>query len=558
MRRFSWIFGVLGLLAILFIVFWKKFFGDWTAITWAIGGVGAALIGLWSWLDRGRIESAAGSRSVRYSSGAFALVVVALGIAVAANVLGVRYDHRWDATSTKQFTLSEQSKKIAEGLEREVQVMAFFPADAPDEASFRSLMDGYKQETSLLSIEYHDPIREPFLAQQFEITSQYGTVVLVSGKDKKRLESKFDEEAFTNALIQLTSGREHDICFTTDHGEMNPDDESDPLGLGFMVMKLEGQNYKVDKLSILKEGGVPSRCEVMVVAAPQADLLPVEREAVARYIKEGGRVFMMLQPLAAEATAADLVRYGLKVGNDLVLEDNPEARRIGLDPTFLLIGKDGMDFHPITNDLKAGILLQMTRSIGKLDSAPVGLNVQILAHSSAASWAETTLDGSVPAQPDEGKDIVGNVPLMAAVEVADPSAIHVGDTHIEKSSLPVPLASETAKTGAATAPESAGGPAESPSATPSDRKGRLVVIGDGHFAENQLAAQGMNQDLFLNTVAWLAGEENQVSIRSNEAAKGTLQVNMAQGAFVWLASLLLIPGAAIGAAITLWMRRRSQ
>lgn len=551
MKRFGWIVGLLGLCCLITLIFWKKLFGEWDAIAWSVAGVGVALVALYSWLDRERIEYAAGSRAVRFGSGAFLLVLVGLGLGVTVNILAYRYDHRWDATSDKQHTLSEQSKKIASTLEREVQVLAFFQTGSPDELAFKRLVEGYQELSDKIKPEYHDPWREPLLTRQHEVTSQYGTVILVSGQDKKRLESKFDEEAFTNALVQVVSGREHRVCFTEDHGEANPDDDQEPTGLGFVVLKLEAQNYQVDKISLIKEGGVPGRCEVLVVAGPQVDLLPVERELVAKYLKGGGRVLMLLDPLKAEATAADLSRYGLKLASDVVLEDNPQAQMYGLGRGSILVPPEQLDFHPITSQLKAGLWFYLARSVAKMDAAPQGLDIQVLAKSSAQSWGETRLENeSEEPKPDAGQDIVGSVPIMAMVEVSDPEAVHVGDMNLQVTSQGVaPLGLDQ--------PQEEKLGLEPATQGFKSGKGRLVVVGDSDFASNQLVVQLMNQDLFLNTIAWLSGEENQISIRANKASESKIEMTVPQGALMWLLCLLVVPGIAVGFAIAMWARRRS-
>ena len=84
----------------------------------------------------------------------------------------------------------------------------------------------------------------------------------------------------------------------------------------------------------------------------------------------------------------------------------------------------------------------------------------------------------------------------------------------------------------------------------------LAVIGDSDFAANSyLGIQG-NKDLFVNTVNWLAQQENLIAIRPKEASdrRVTLTAGQQSGIF-WLA-LLLIPVAALGAGVYTWSRRR--
>lgn len=561
----SWIPGVAGALCILAFLLYRQALGEVPSWMGAVGGAGVVLVLLWAWLDRLRLESAAESRAVRYGSGALVLALLAAAIGVVVNIIAHRYDKRWDATASKQHTLSSQTVQVIQNLERPVQVAAFFPSESPEESAFRSLADAYEQYDADLEFEFHDPLREPFLAQQFEITNQYGTVVLTSGDATRRLETTFDESALTNALVQVTSGESHTICVTTEHGERDPDDDYDLLGYGLAVQKLEGQNYTVETFSMLQEGGVPDRCEVLMVAAPQVDLLPVEREALAAWIAQGGAAFLLLEPLVATQTAADLSRYGLSLAEDLVLEDNPEARRMGLDASYVVVSPDRLDFHPITEGLQAGVLFQTVRSVSKQQAVAEGLQVQEIARTTASAWAETRLEGQTAAEPDEG-DIIGDVPIMATVQVQDPTAIPRKEPDLAgAASPPLPAVQALAAQGDTGTEPGASTPAEGADPTSEDTPaddststegGRLVVVGDADFASNQLLLQGMNQDLFLNTLAWLVGEEDQIAVRPNEARAGGLELSMAQGVLVWFLALAGIPGLAVVGAISTWSRRR--
>src|SRR4029078_4079534 len=59
-----------------------------------------------------------------------------------------------------------------------------------------------------------------------------------------------------------------------------------------------------------------------------------------------------------------------------------------------------------------------------------------------------------------------------------------------------------------------------------DKEGetKLVVVGDADFASNQFFGQLFNRDLVLNMMAWLGGEEQQISIRPRaiEASRAQL------------------------------------
>ena len=62
--------------------------------------------------------------------------------------------------------------------------------------------------------------------------------------------------------------------------------------------------------------------------------------------------------------------------------------------------------------------------------------------------------------------------------------------------------------------------------------------------------------MFLNTVNWLAQQENLISIRAREPEDRRLTLTAsAQSRLFWL-SVLLLPAAILGAGVYTWMSRR--
>src|SRR5262249_10920358 len=147
------------------------------------------------------------------------------------------------------------------------------------------------------------------------------------------------------------------------------------------------------------------------------------------------------------------------------------------------------------------------------------------------SWAETNLSPSVPARYDAGVDRPGPVSLAAVATLsgaaldapgaaASPTPAATALPGLDQEGMVLPsLAPSTAPSPAAT-PAPAASPSSTPSGTPtpdaSTREARVVVFGDSDFATNTLLAVQANQDLFLNTVAWLAQDPDLISIHARE------------------------------------------
>ena len=64
-------------------------------------------------------------RQARLGSLAAGSVVVVLGILIAINYLSSRHNKRWDLTAAKQFSLSDQTKKVLQGLQKPVHIRVF-------------------------------------------------------------------------------------------------------------------------------------------------------------------------------------------------------------------------------------------------------------------------------------------------------------------------------------------------------------------------------------------------------------------------------------------------
>ena len=549
MRVVGWLLALLGALCLLTTgAGWMIFTFDKTpALLNAVGGVGVVCIGLWLVLDWKNLAALGKDQTVGKGALAGLIVLMVGAVGMGVNVMSFRYDKRWDLTQGKQFTLSQQSKDIAKALDREVAVQAFFQAGSPQETNFKQLMQGYTDETSLLKVEYHDPYSDPLLAEQMKIVSPSGTVILKVGENQQRLETEFDEEAVTNALVKVTSDTAHSVCVVQGHGELDFKDDQSAQGFGVALQRLEAQNYKTSELSLMDKQPTPDTCEIVVLPAPRAELLPEERDRMARYVAAGGNLIVMMDPLQTPETAADLARYGVKAGNDVVVEGDPSRMIAANDPTALGLDASSWDVHPVTQKLTGLVVLSLARSMSK--GEPVdGLNVQEIAHGSDSGWAETKLDDpNVSSEPNPGEDIIGKVPLIVSVEVTDPSKLRT-----TSDALPA-AAGAAGAVPVAAAPTTPAIPAPTPRAG-----GKVMAFGDGDFASNLLILKVQNQDLFMNTAAWMVGEKDQLAIRANNATKGKLQLSELAVFGGGALALLVIPGLCVAGMVGTWVLRRGK
>jgi len=82
------------------------------------------------------------------------------------------------------------------------------------------------------------------------------------------------------------------------------------------------------------------------------------------------------------------------------------------------------------------------------------------------------------------------------------------------------------------------------------------VLGDSDFVGNSALGISGNRDFFLNTVNWLAQQENLIAIRARDPEDRRVTMTAAQQVNVFYVTVLLIPCAVIAAGIYTWWRRR--
>ena len=510
----------------------------------ALGAGGIVCIGLWLFLERGSFSNLRNDNSVARGGMVGVLLLVAMALLVAVNVVGARYDERWDLTSTKRYSLSEQSVTIAKGLETKVDILAFFPKGGMEASDFKELIRGYEEASTLITVRHLDPQGDNLAAMQEKITSEYGEVIIRAGAVEQRLTTGFDEEGITNALVKATTTESHSLCAVGGHGESGADDSSAADGMGIALGKLTKQNYILSTVNLLSAQPTPADCEVLLLAGPRTDLSGGELDRLAQYVAAGGKMIVLLNPLETPNTAADMARYGVKVGADIVIEGDP-YRQTANGASFVMVAPASYAAHPIVEKLGDAVLFPLARSAAKGPEV-AGLTVTELLHTTDQSWAESNLSDlqGVPPAPDPGVDPIGNVSLMVAVEVTDPAAI-------------------AEATVAAVVPVLEGAPALAPPPAVVDRLpkaagGRLVVIGDADFGTNSFSNQGANQDLLLNSVGWMAGDTKQVTIHANDAKRGQITVDVVPGIVTVLLAMLGVPGLATAGAVVTYLRRRNQ
>src|SRR4030095_15002711 len=231
-------------------------------------------------------------RNARYGALAGFGVIVVLGILVAVNYLSTRRNTRWDLTTNRQYSLSEQTVKLAQGLKGPVKFTVFAQPEIFDRS--RPRLESYRYASSQVQVEYVDAVKNPMLATAQKVDTIPTLIIEYMGRTERV--STDAEQDLTNALIKLLNPTMRKVYFLSGHGEKDPA-SSERRGYSGIGDALKRDNYQFDKLVLAQTNEIPSDATMIVVAGPRTDILEQEQPILEEYLsKKTGKLLVMLDP----------------------------------------------------------------------------------------------------------------------------------------------------------------------------------------------------------------------------------------------------------------------
>ena len=497
--------------------------------------------------------------------GAGVLLVVALVGMV--NYFGLKYYKRWDWTGTKLYSLSDKTLSVLKGLDKNVDAVMLLQPGAPTYDPAKELLERYASASRHFSFRTVDAQRNIAEAKQlvdrFKLNS-LDVIVFEAGNDRRLVQSHdladFDysgmqygakptmtafkgEEAFTGAILALVEKEKPKVLFTKGHGELSLDDV-EQTGMSQIRDLLGQENMDLDSWASLGQKDVPAGTDLLVVAGPKSSFLPPELETFGRYLDQGGRMLVLLDPeldqkggVVETGLEPWLAQHGVTVDDDLVVDPSATVPFYGDETLFVR----GSGTNPVVASLEQAqipAIVSLARSV-RPGSVPAALEATPLVETSSDGWGETDL-AHLHSVAKDAKDVTGPVPVGVAVAARD------------QTKSPEQLGEEEEENPEAAAEAAAAKP------DPNAPKWRLVVYGDSDFASNALLGAAGNSNLVANTFNWLLERKNLLGIGPKKPEQVRLALTPGQLHAVTWGTLAGMPGLAILAGVAVWWRRRQR
>ena len=456
-------------------------------------------------------------RTTKHGMNMGALILTAVVGLVCVNFLATRYDKKFDLTSEKLNSLSDQSVKAAKSLKQPTELVLVYRKDAQanDDGIQRQvgeISEMYKNVNPSIKYTAYNGLQRPDLAQKYEFTQGGFVFYAVQGERKVKIDPP-SEEGVTRALIKLGREKKKVVYFTRGHGELLLDDK-EAVGLSYLRDDLS-VTYEVKPLALFETSNkVPDDADVVAVVGPKQQFLDAELEALREFARRGGHLLIAIDPGQRHNLSLLTKSLGIEFVNTYVLDLRSQALRSS--PSLVL----GTEFSPMS---------EITRAF----------------RSNGNQIALFELASSLKKAPDTAlmvDDLIKTDKTTAAVgELKERVEYRANGPHVIAMTSKGKLAGKSAK----------------PSEPAADAKEfSAVVFADSDFLANRLILNNSNRDLVGNSFAWLTNDTELISIRPKEP-KATV-LNLPTGNYYSLVIALLILSITLaGSGVGFWWRRRT-
>ena len=539
--------GIVGLVAGIVVVAFVSSMRLYGYIDIAIG---AGLIGLVGAVFLSTVVAAFLSRTGRYGINTLVLIGAFTGIVIVLNFVSFQNTSRLDVTATNQFSLSQRTKDLLNGLDADIRATAFYKelelTEDADVVARRSrvidTLDEFDARSSRFSYRVVDPDLEPEVVANYfgaRPTGFVGETVVVENMDNDEFDSFQPTDASFAQLEQdlvtatyVATGQEQKLVyFLTGHGERGISSRG-PDGYGALREGLEQENYRVASLPwsvAAEEVTVPDDAALLVIAGPVSELPEAHHLALDLYLlglnpdgssrRENGSLIFLAEPDTPESFRAFLGQWGI-ISFPGYIRDLDRSMP-SLPQTLNLVA-----FNPSALEIVAPTGQQL-QSVYMPGAAPV-MPLPFDESRSYLALAATSPNSYLIDDPDRTEPITEGE-----------------DADVMNSFYTAMLVRSVGKVGM-----------QPPAAPGEAQVSDIVVFGDSDFLSNTGYGRGSGANLFLNSANFLMGDYSLVSIRPPAFAFRELNLDRNEYDFVRFASWLFLPGImALLAGFVWWVRR---
>lgn len=477
-----------------------------------------------------RMPVAASVELRRVRTAAYAGLTLALSLVflLSINYVMTARDVRRDVSYFKTTEPSASTKRQLTKLQTPVKALLFYRKTDDVLGQLEPYFASLAKASPKFTYEVLDSALVPELARKHRVTGN-GSVLLLQGEgDAQKAQPIKIGNELTDARAQLRkldglfqqnfsklAQPERSVQLTVGHAERNTKQDETERGEGTKVLDevWKRLNLKTSKLGVGQglANTVPDGSGAVIVMGPQQKFLPEEVQSLLEYVRKGGRLLLMVDP-GDDNDGLDSLLEGLGVSRQpgTLASAKSHMKRKYDNSDRVIVFSNKYSSHPSVTTAN-----RYSNEVATVFVSGVGL-------AKAPPKPQNTLKPSVTFPLRSSSDFFRDVNENFDRDATEPE--------------------ETVNLVAAV--------------TTTDGKGvegRAVVIGDGDFMTDKLAANNGNLMVFIDSLAWLIGnEELNAEVSSEEDVP--IEHTRDKDKLYFYATTFAVPMPLFG--LGLWVARR--
>lgn len=466
----------------------------------------------------GRAENRNAFRGGSYS---LTISVVVLAILIVVNIFASVLPTtltKYDISASKLYSITSNTKVVVNALEQDVTIYWVVQSGQEDEV-IENLLGKYDSLSSHIQVVKKNPDVYPTFAEQYTDETVRNNSLIVECGNRSRFigyddiyvqeadiysysyNTSFDGEgAITSAIDYVVSEELPQVYVLEGHGEAS-------LPVSFRE-QIEKENMETNALSLLTVDTIPEDADCVMIYAPESDISQEEKELLADYAAEGGKLFVVAGPVQdgiLENLYDLLADYGVETNEGIVVEGD-RAHYSFQGPVALL---PDMNSDTITDSLMEENyypILPISLGLTVTGNSGSGTVTELLttsydSYSKLAGYAMTDYE-------KEDGDIDGPFALAVSIDTAG--------------------------------------------------EGKIVWFTSSHFLDDMYNAtsSGANNNLGMNALSSLIGETEAMAIRSKSLNYNYLTISDSTASLLKVTMIGVFPLLYLGIGIWVVLRRR--
>ena len=274
-----------------------------------------------------------------FKGGSYSLFVTAivLAILIVINIFASALPTsltKYDISASKLYSITSNTKVVVNNLQQDITIYWVVQADMED-SIIENLLGKYESLSSHIEVVKKNPDVFPTFTEQYTDEDVPNNSLIVESGNRYRFisyndlyETEFDsysytyvtsgfdgEGAITSAIDYVVTEDLPQLYVLEGHGEA-------ALPTTF-TDSVDKANIEVNSLSLLTVDEVPEEADAIVIYAPESDISEEEKNMLADYADNGGKLLVMAGPVEGTTLTnlnSLLADYGVEMNEGIVIE----------------------------------------------------------------------------------------------------------------------------------------------------------------------------------------------------------------------------------------------